>query len=193
MSFVWFFSNLHNNLNISRWQLKYKTARKVLSTLPEKMHGLDLTLWNSLSGLFQMKRSKTWRARERNELCAAFFLSSPLPPPSPHLHCHSWIPPQWETCGWVQWGKGFALGTRGRKRSYHSVVVAMGQKVSVAGLWEPGLPMSPAWLPSHHPGEKHDGKAVAVSCCWCRNEVVHGHLRAFYISGSYFSKDNFEG
>lgn len=44
------------------------------------MHGLDLTLWNSLSGLFQMKRSKTWRAREERALCCVFPVLPPFRP-----------------------------------------------------------------------------------------------------------------
>lgn len=65
-----------------------------------------------------------------------FFLSSPLH--HPDLQCHSWIPPgDTERLLWVgAVGKRFRSGTSSSKRSYRSVVVATGQKVSGTALEE---------------------------------------------------------
>lgn len=110
-----------------------------------------------------------------------FSCPSPFHPPAPIGVVTAESHPSERPVGGGSGGKDFALGTRGRKRSYRSVVVVMGQKVSVAGLWEPGLPVSLGLALLTPSGGKADGQAAAVSCCWCRNDVVRGDLRALCL------------
>lgn len=157
------------------------------------MNGLYLTLWNSLSGLFQTRRSKTQRAREERALCCVF--SCLCPPPQSWSALSQLNPtPVTPRSLWVgAVGKRLRSGNPKQKE----ILSERGCCNRAKGerrwsLRKHGCTWGLGWLSSDHRQKRLTAKlwlylvanAEVVLCM-----VISG----LYISGKFFSKDNFGG